>query len=346
MRGFILKTSGQSSDLLGDTMGWTCEECGGENEGGGDECEFCGEERVVEAPEISLTNPHTVQLCHRMRMVQQMDAAVGSGDTQYVQRVLGELALGDARRGIQPWDVGSLGDSASAFLAFVREAPPGLTLSAAGNARLGLELPEPSLEDEAGGGPEVVLGPQEHYRVLSKSQLRAEVGLDSDKVGTLDQGEIIVAVESQTIRAEDGVEIVRLRLDDGAHKGWASVTARKGDHDALLQKISDEELPLALAMAKTDLKKLVEKIWLNYLDSLEKSDKKHATEQQKRAQNKKATTMTKEPYHKRLNAAVELAKQGGFTPDEMKVVHTAYMVEGHLEGGKWCEVQFDPNRAT
>ena len=114
----------------------------------------------------------------------------------------------------------------------------------------------------------------------------------------------------------------------------------------MLQKISDEELPLALAMAKTDLKKLVEKIWVNYLDSLEKSDKKHATEQQKRAQNKKATTMTKEPYHKRLSAAVELAKQGGFTPDEMKVVHTAYMVEGHLEGGKWCEVQFDPNSAT
>ena len=56
--------------------------------------------------------------------------------------------------------------------------------------------------------------------------------------------------------------------------------------------------------------------------------------------------LIKEPYHKRLNAAVELAKQGGFTPDEMKVVHTAYMVEGHLEGGKWCEVQFDPNRAT
>ena len=65
------------------------------------------------AEAVSLTNARTVKLCQQMRIIQQMDGGIGSTDTVYLQRVLDELALGDPQRGIQPWDIPSLGESAT-----------------------------------------------------------------------------------------------------------------------------------------------------------------------------------------------------------------------------------------
>ena len=44
-----------------------------------------------------------VNLCQRMRLIQQMDAGALSTDAAFHARILTELALGDAKRGIPPW---------------------------------------------------------------------------------------------------------------------------------------------------------------------------------------------------------------------------------------------------
>jgi hypothetical protein len=294
------------------------------------------------AEAVSLTNARTVKLCQKMRIIQQMDAGVGSTDTEYLQRVLNELALGDPLRGIEPWDVESLGESAQNFLEFVKEAP-GLTLAAEGNEALSLSLPEPKNEDSEAT---LVLMAKEHYRVVKPTQLRATKALDSEKTGSkLDKGEVVEVVETKDVPHpnSEGEKLKRVRIDDGTRSGWASTNSSKDGH-VILEQISDEELPLAIAMSKTDLVKLEEKIWQNYLDTLEKADKKQAADQKKRATSSKATVMSKEPFHKKLSQAVELAKKGGFTPDEMQIIHVAYMVEGHMDGGVWCKVQFDASR--
>jgi cytochrome c556 len=296
------------------------------------------------AEAVSLTNARTVKLCQKMRIIQQMDAGVGSTDKSYLQRVLNELALGDPLRGVEPWDVASLGESAQKFLEFAKQVP-GLTLSSEGNEALGLSLAEPTLEDTEAT---LVLAAKEHYRVVKPTQLRAGKDLDSEKTGQkLEKGEVIEVIETRDIPNpnREGETVKRVRIDDGTRTGWASTNSSKDGH-AILEQISDEELPLAIAMSKTDLTKLEEKIWQNFLDSLEKADKKHSIEQKKRAISSKATTMSKEPYHKKLSQAVELAKKGGFTPDEMQVIHTAYMIEGHMDGGVWCKVQFDASRVA
>jgi hypothetical protein len=297
------------------------------------------------AEAVSLTNARTVKLCQQMRIIQQMDGGIGSTDTVYLQRVLDELALGDPQRGIQPWDIPSLGESAQNFLEFAKQAP-GLTLTAEGNAALGLSLAEPTHEDSEAT---LVLAAKEHYRVVKGTQLRASKEVDSEKTGSkLEKGEVIEAVESREIpdaqrEHVEGAVLKRVRIDDGTRVGWASTTGGKDGH-VILEQISDDDLPLAIAMSKTDLPKLEEKIWQNYLDTLEKADKKQAADQKKRAISSKATTMSKEPYHKKLSLAVELAKKGGFTPDEMRIIHIAYMIEGHMDGGVWCKVQFDASR--
>ncbi len=294
------------------------------------------------AEAVSLTNARTVKLCQKMRIIQQMDAGVGSTDTGYLQRVLNELALGDPLRGIEPWDVESLGESAQKFLEFVKEAP-GLTLVAEGNEALNLSFPEPKNEDSEAT---LVLTAKEHYRVVKPTQLRASKALDSEKTGSkLEKGEVVEVVEVKEVPNpnSEGEMVKRVRIDDGMRLGWASTSSSK-DGGVIMEQFSDEELPLAIAMSKTDLGKLEEKIWQNYLDTLEKAEKKHATDQKKRATSSKATTMSKEPYHKKLAQAVELAKKGGFTPDEMQIIHVAYMIEGHMDGGEWCKVQFDASR--
>lgn len=294
------------------------------------------------AEAVSLTNARTVKLCQKMRIIQQMDAGVGSTDTNYLQRVLNELAMGDPLRGIESWDVASLGESAQNFLEYVKQSS-GLTLTSAGNEALGLSLPEPIVEDSEAT---LVLVAKEHYRVLRSTPLRANKELDSEKTGVkLEKGEIIEAIENREVpnSHREGEMVKRVRIDDGMRIGWASTTSAKDGH-AILEQVSDEELPLAIAMSKTDLEKLEENIWQNYLDTLEKSDKKHAVDQKKRALSSKATTMSKEPFHKKLAEAVELAKKGGFTPEEMQIIHVAYLIEGHMDGGVWCKVQYDPSR--
>lgn len=297
------------------------------------------------AEAVSLTNARTVKLCQQMRITHQMDAGVGSTDAQYLQRVLDELALGDPVRGVKPWDIPSLGESATEFLAFATEAAPalGLTLTDAGNAALGLALAEPTHGDTEAT---LVLTEKEHYRCVKPTQLRASSDPESEKTGAkLDKGELVVVVETKELEDAqrthvEGAVLVRIRIDDGEKIGWASTTGGKDGHQ-IMEKISDEDLPLAIAISKTDLPKLEDKIWQNYLDTLEKADKKQATDQKKRALSSKATTMSKEPYHKKLSLAVDLAKKGGFTPDEMRIIHIAYMIEGHMDGGVWCRVQFD-----
>eukprot|EP01047_Picozoa_sp_COSAG01_P024350 COSAG01_NODE_1503_length_10093_cov_8.276010_4_plen_90_part_00 len=44
-----------------------------------------------------------VNLCQRMRLIQQMDAGALSTDAAFHARILTELALGDPKRGIPPW---------------------------------------------------------------------------------------------------------------------------------------------------------------------------------------------------------------------------------------------------
>ena len=54
-------------------------------------------------PAEPMSPAQTVKLCQRMRLTQQMDAGVLSSDADYLCRIATELALGDPKRGIEPW---------------------------------------------------------------------------------------------------------------------------------------------------------------------------------------------------------------------------------------------------
>ena len=113
----------------------------------------------------------------------------------------------------------------------------------------------------------------------------------------------------------------------------------------LVKKVSPEDAPLlkAVQAVKTSpggLSKLEDRVWTNYVENLPKTEQKQCRDQRKRALSSKSTAMSKDPYHRKLKLAVEFAKKGGFTQDEMHVIRTMTVIDANHEGGKWCTIQY------
>ena len=124
-------------------------------------------------------------------------------------------------------------------------------------------------------------------------------------------------------------------------KGWISYVSANGD--LMVEKVPKEDLPLVMARKNVHIPSLEKKIWKNFIDSLDKPTAKTVKEHKSRAENKKATPMTKRGHHDNLKKAVEFAKRGGFSSDEMHIIRTAHVIDVTQEGGKWCRIQYlDP----
>eukprot|EP01048_Picozoa_sp_COSAG05_P022438 COSAG05_NODE_4488_length_1492_cov_1.412778_1_plen_297_part_10 len=263
-----------------------------------------------------LSSDEVTRMCQMLRLVQQMDAGCGSTDIPYLMRVASELALGDPRRGITPWDRAEMGKSAVDFIKYI-ESVEGLELPDDVSLALGFQATPEILQKAqqkrafmARRGS-VHANSRDVYQVLKKTTCREGCEMDTEKATALQEGDVIDVLETKATK--DGVMRIRCA------KGWVSLVSSGGDD--LVKKVNPEDAPLlkAIQAVKTNggLTKLEERVWTNYVENLEKTQQKECRDQRKRALSSKATAMSKDPYHRKLKEAVKYAKKGGFSQDEM-----------------------------
>ena len=102
----------------------------------------------------------------------------------------------------------------------------------------------------------------------------------------------------------------------------------------------------SLEKVSTDMLEL--KIWRGYIATLSKEDAKDAEAKMQRGTSSQSA-YAKEAYHKLMETGLNMAKEtklahmpaaDQLNTDELFLVETAYMWEGHKEGGAWCHYQF------